>query len=157
MDRIYSRADYLALKTATKEAVEACGPITETAKRTRLDAGTISRAGNPNESNFIPLDVALDLDSLSGDAKILRAYAALLGFELVRRKSEQAITKEIISQAGDVAEQSGDLVSETIKAAADGSLTPAEAKRIDGEAADLERTIRFVRKTTHQVMAGEAA
>lgn len=147
----------VALKAATKLAVTMAGGPNAAAPFVRVAASHLSQYGNERETSHIPLDVALDLDSRNSDPVILRAYAGLLGYDIVKREAEKSEAQKIIAQAGEVAQQSGELVSETIKAAADGAFTPAEAKRIDGEAAELEQSLVKVRRSAHQVIAGRAA
>lgn len=153
--RPFAAADYAQLKSATRRAVSLAGPLDRIArKQTRLDAATISRAGNPEASNFLPLDVALDLDALAGDDVILRMMARLRGYDLVPigRRAQQ---ENLIKAAGDVAKESGELVHETINAAADGDVTPSEAKTIDAEAAQVEGIVACIRRHVHGVRAAK--
>lgn len=150
--RPYEFADYALLKSATHKAVKLAGPLAEVCRHTRLDAGTISRAGNMAESNFLPLDVAVDLDKLAGDDVILRAMARLRGYELVPiKKAHCAI--DLVRDAGDAAKETGELVKAIADAARDGRYSPREAREIDGEAAEAEGVIASIRKRLHGFMA----
>jgi len=151
--RPHSSADYLALKTATKLAAELAGQsLGCVAKRTRLDAGTISRAGNPRENNFLPLDVALDLDTMTGDHTILRTYARLLGFDLVPLHSA-AIVSGLSVKAGYAAREGGEMVAKILESAADGQVTPREAREVLKEADELELVTSAIKHDMHGVIA----
>ncbi|HWV44088.1 phage regulatory CII family protein [Pseudorhodoplanes sp.] len=150
--RPFSRADYLAIKSATRRACEAAGPLSEIASHTRVDAPILSRYGNPEESVFIPLDVAMDLDALSGGARILKAYAAALGYELVRAERGKA-TEDLYQHVGDIGKASGNLLSEMCEAKSDGAVTPAEAERIDRKADEVEDKVAHLRADMRRVQA----
>ena len=150
--RPFSAADYSQLKSATKRATEAAGPLVEIARRTRIDAATISRAGNHNESNYIPIDVAIDMDRMSGDAVILRTMARALGYRLVPVDAPE-FSADLRLKAGHVARESGELIAKTLEALSDGELSPREAMEIDHEAADVEHLVAGIRRHVHGVVA----
>lgn len=139
-ERPYRNADYLALKAATRRATVEAGTLADVAKRTRIDATRISKAGNPNENEFLPLDVAMDLDALAGDDRILRAWAELRGYDLVKDEKGVAI-EDMARHVGSVGKESGELISEMCSAVADGKVTPAEASRIENAAEDVKDNI----------------
>src|SRR4051812_37079712 len=89
--RPYTRADYLAVKSATRRACDDAGPLNSIAVHTRCDAARLSRYGNADGPEFIPLDIAMDLDALSGGDRILRAWAELRGYDLVRDEKGVAV------------------------------------------------------------------
>lgn len=149
--RPYQAADYAMLKSATQKAAKLAGPLAEICQHTRLDAGTISRAGNMAESNYLPLDVAVDLDKLAGDDVILRAMARLRGYELVPiKKAHEAI--DLVRDAGAAAKETGEMVKAIADAARDGRYTPREAREIDNDAAEAEGVIASIRKRMHGFM-----
>lgn len=139
-ERPYRNSDYLALKAATRRATIEAGTLADVAKRTRIDATRISKAGNPNENEFLPLDVAMDLDALAGDDRILRAWAELRGYDLVKDEKGVAI-EDMARHVGSVGKESGELISEMCSAVADGKVTPAEASRIENAAEDVKDNI----------------
>jgi hypothetical protein len=108
--RPFTRADYLAIKAATRRACEDVGPLNQVAGYTRVDAPILSRYGNPEESVFIPLDVAMDLDALSGGARILKAYAAAFGYELVHREEKGVAVECPMQHAASIADETGDVL-----------------------------------------------
>src|SRR4051812_48865915 len=151
--RPYSDADYLALKAATRRATMEAGTLAEVAKRTRLDASRISKAGNPNENEFLPIDVAMDLDALAGDDRILRAWAELRGYDLVRDEKGIAV-EDMVRHVGSVGKESGELIAEMCSAVADGRVTPAEASRIEGAAEDVKDNVLRLQDDCRRIRSG---
>lgn len=151
--RPYRKEDYLALKAATRRATEDAGRLADIAERTRIDASRISNAGNPNAAEFLPIDVAMDLDALAGDDRILRAWAEMRGYEL--HKIERGVAVESMSRhIGAVGKESGELISEMCEAVADGKVTPAEALRIEQAAEDVRDNVLRLQADCRRIRAG---
>lgn len=149
---LLSQAERIALKCATKRALDLCGPLSETAKYTRVNAPTLSQAASPNYSNMLPIDDALVIDELSGDCQILREMARLRGFNLVPMTKTQRMIS-LLRDAGNVSRETGELTSQIIEAEQDGDLTPREATAIDRQAMDVEGVIASIRRKVHSVIA----
>lgn len=127
-----------ALKAATRRAVQMAGGSSAASKELRVDQGRLSRYGSPEDALYVPIDVAAELDKLAGDHVILRAWADMLGFEIVARDPlAEQLAHDVTALAGSIAKESGELISSTIEAIADGALTPREAQKVHDEAADV--------------------
>lgn len=150
--RPYTRADYLAIKSATRRACEDAGPLHEIAANTRADKSQLSRYGNPDQSEFIPLDVAMDLDALSGGDRILRAWAELRGYELVRDERGVAV-EDMTRHIGAVGVEAGELISEMCNAASDGKITPREAEAVERRADDVIDNVTLLKADMRRVRA----
>jgi hypothetical protein len=142
-----------AFKAAVRRAVQLAGGCNAAANVTRVDAARLSRYGNIDAPEFAPIDVCFDLDAAAGDHVILRAWADLNGLDLTPRNAEAAAAASLAHAAGQVAKESGELISAAIEAGADGKLTPAEARRLDQEAADVEQKVINIRKIARSAMA----
>lgn len=154
--RPYTRADYLAIKSATRRACEDAGPLHDIAANTRCDPAQLSRYGNPERPEFIPLDIAMDLDALSGGDRILRAWAELRGYDLVRE--ERGIRVEnTLRHIGNVGLAAGELHATMCEAASDGKITPLEAKRIERKSANLDDANDLLAADMRRLQAGEGA
>ncbi len=145
-------SDFALLKSATRAAVRSAGPIAVLANETRLDGGTISRAGNLRETNYIPIDDAVRIDAMTGDCRIVRAMARLLGYRLVPINAQDNSQPSLVHDAGIMAREAGELVSDTIEVSADGNITPNEARIVDDGAAAVEHCAQSIRKRVHRVM-----
>lgn len=147
-------SDFGLLKAATRAAVKAAGAIAVVAEETRLDSGTLCNSYQLHKTNFIPIDDAVRIDAMTGDCRIVRAMARLLGYRLVPINATDERRSALIAEAGDVAREAGELVSEIINVSADGQFTPTDARHVDGQAADLEPAVHSIRKICHGVMKG---
>jgi hypothetical protein len=150
--RPYTRADYLAIKSATRRACEDAGPLHEIAANTRADTAQLSRYGNAERSEFIPLDIAMDLDALSGGDRILRAWAELRGYELMRDEKGVAI-EDMTRHIGAVGVEAGELISEMCNAIADSRVTPREAEAIERRADDVIDNVTLLKGDMRRVRA----
>ncbi|MGY3609904.1 MULTISPECIES: phage regulatory CII family protein [unclassified Bradyrhizobium] len=150
--RPYRQQDYLALKAATRRATAEAGTLAEVAKHTRTHGSMLSKYGNPNEHEFAPIDVAMDLDALAGDDRILRAWAEMRGYDLV--KDERGVAVESMAQhVGSVGRESGELISEMCTALADGKVTPNEALRIENAGEDLKDNVTRLQDDCRRIRA----
>ncbi len=141
-----------AFKAAARRAVKMAGGTSAAAEVVRAHASQLSHYGNVDQAAFAPIDVAFELDKAAGDNVILRAWADLCGFDLVARDVEKQVTHDLTVAAGQVARESGELISATIEAAADGNVTPREARAIDDAAADLEEKVINIREAARRSM-----
>ena len=151
--RPYRKEDYLSLKAATRRATMEAGTLADIAERTRIDASRISKAGNPNEAEFLPIDVAMDLDALAGDDRILRAWADMCGYSLHKIECNVAV-ENMSRHIGAVGKESGELISEMCEAVADGKVTPAEALRIEQAAEDVRDNVLRLQADCRRIRAG---
>lgn len=157
--RIFTSPDYAAIKNAVRRALrQAGGGLRELAGMTRLSAAQLSRFGDLNSDQWVPLDVALDLDSLAGEPVITRALAELLGYDLVPARAVVAQGRLMEHLAG-LARESGDVLSGISDALADGQLTPNELAKIECDLADLDAQVQAARATVRakiMTLRGEA-
>ena len=144
-----------AFKAAVRRAVKMAGGPNAAAEMVRSPASRLSEYGNHDRPVFAPIDVCFDLDKAAGDHVILRAWAELLGFDIVPRNVDAATSAANLAHAaGQVAKESGELISAAIEAGADGVLTPNEARRLDEEAADVEQKVINIRRIARSAMVG---
>lgn len=141
-----------AFKAAVRRAVKIAGGPNAAVDFVRVDAARLSRYGNADAPEFAPVDVAFELDRAAGDHVILRAWADLCGFDLTPRNVDGHVAADLTVAAGQVARESGELISATIEAAADGKVTPTEAKAIDEAAADLQEKVIDIREAARRSM-----
>lgn len=136
------RADYLALKAATRALVETAGGARSAASRVRdgIDAARLSRYGSPHEPLFMPLDIIADLEAETGEPAIARALAELAGCDLVRRATA-APRGQIAQNFAAIAAEAGDVFKVTGAALGDGAITAAEARTMRHEGIELARAV----------------
>jgi hypothetical protein len=153
-----------AVKAATRRAIQlAGGPHAaedyiraNCPSRQGMDAARLSRYGNPNEPEFAPIDICFLLDQAAGSPEIVRALACLEAHDLVARESVAAqLAKDVTALAGDIAKDSGELISTAIEASGDGVVSINEAKAIDQRAADLQDKVVDIRRAARKSMVGK--
>jgi len=143
-----------AFKAAVRRAVKMAGGPNAASDVVRVDAPRLSRYGNSDAPEFAPIDVCFELDRASGDSVILRAWADLMGFDLAPRDADTKAANDLTVAAGQVARESGELISAAIEASADHVVTPNEARAIDDAAADLEEKVVQIRAVARKSMGG---
>lgn len=149
----FNDAQY-AFKAAVRRAVKLAGGPNAATDVVRVDAPRLSRYGNIDTPEFAPVDVCFDLDRAAGDTVILRAWADLMGFDLTPRNVDAAVTADLAHAAGQVAKESGELISAAIEASTDGKLSVNEARGLDEAAADVEEKVINLRKIVRPAMGG---
>jgi hypothetical protein len=151
--RPFTRADYLALKAATRRACETAGPLASIAGHTRADATLLSRYGNPELDVFVPIDVALDIDALSGQDNLLRAWAELRGYDLITRDAPTLDQPDAMARhLAPVAKELSDVIGELATAKVE---TPAAAARVEKEVAEAADALRDLAADCRRVRAGD--
>lgn len=145
-----------AFKAAVRRAVKIAGGPNAAAELVRADAARLSRYGNVDAPEFAPVDVCFELDRAAGDNVILRAWADLCGVDITPRNIDERVSHDLTVAAGQVARESGELISATIDAAADGKVTPNEAKAIDEAAADLQEKVVDIREAARRSMVARS-
>lgn len=145
-----------AFKAAVRRAVTISGGPNAAAEMVRVDAPRLSRYGNIDAPEFAPVDVCFALDKAAGDPVILRAWADLLSFDLVPRDVRTLASRDLARAAGQVARESGELISAAIEAGSDGNLTPNEARGLDDAAADVEEKVIELRNIVRPAMGARS-
>lgn len=109
--RLATDAERRHLKAMTLQAVHSVGGGDAFEPATRVKQGALSKYGsNSFPEHFIPLDVALELDRLSGSPVLIGACARMLGYRLVPAGSS-ADDDLSLADAQSVAKETGDVVN----------------------------------------------
>ena len=157
--RIFTSADYAALKNAFRRACkQAGGSLASIAAMSRLGANQLSRFGDLNSDQFAACDVIIDVDSLAGEPVTVRAMAELLGYELVPLAAPVMRAQPGQHLAG-LARESGDVISRYAAALADNKLTLNELAALEADLAELDAQVQSARATGRamaMVLRGEA-
>lgn len=137
MARQYPDATYHGLKTACRRLVDAAGGIDPAAASTRVSRATMAQYYSPadrDEAVFMPIDIVVDLERVTGEPLVSRHLARLAGHDLV---PSPAAAHEAGFCSGDPARDGlilgaslsvriGEYQAVAIAAAADGNLSDAE-------------------------------
>lgn len=143
------KTDYLRLKAATRELVSQAGGQEAAARVSRLKSHvTVGRYGRPQDGEFMPIDVAADLEAEIGAAPVTRALAALAGLIVIPRPPVDG-DAAIVRQLGEVAREAGEAIGRIGEALADdGRVTADEVARLRlvDEVDDVLRAAATMRK-----------
>lgn len=108
--RLSTDAERRRLKSVTEQGVKLSGG-TEFEPHTRVKKSALSKYGSQSEpDNFIPLDVALELDRHNGAPIVTSALAGMLGFRLVPVESDEEADVQL-ADAQSIAKETGDVVN----------------------------------------------
>lgn len=145
--------DYRQLKAATRDLIDLCGGVRRAAGLTRIDHGSLSRAGSPHEPYFLPIDVVADLEAEAQDAPVSRCLAALSHLDVTARPREQA-SRTLVEAISGISREAAECVSAMAVSVADGVVDHEEAADIlrvaevlSGEIAKVKAAMRNVVKT----------
>lgn len=141
----------IAIKAATRRAVQMAGGPNAVSEHTRVAAGRISDYCNPAHSSFVPLDVAADIDALAGSPVILMAWNDC--YTAFKKSDEQKFQEHVADVVTDV----GDLMRVAGAGMADGKITPREALDTMRVAVAAKDEITELEKHCARVMTGETA
>lgn len=138
------------IKRGVRRGIELCSGIdgaAATADRSRSVAGDWN---NLNARVFPPLDCALAIDEVAvahgQTPPIASAYARELGGVFVPLPDSAADPETLAGMVMQLSGRLGDLSREMATALADGTVTPAEARRLIDLQADLDATSAQLRQ-----------
>lgn len=139
-DRPTSDHDRRRLKAATERGIKRAGGGTLFAEQTRVEPQALSKyKAVQEETAFMPIDVAVDCDMVSGSPVILGAMAATLGYSIT--PIHQVRVKYTPELVGTLIRETGEVSAVILEAMADGRLTETEratiAREIDEATAAL--------------------
>lgn len=142
----------LALKIATRDAVEAANGLDFCATQTRCGKSQLQRAYSPHDPDTISLRDALTLDRLTttrGGPFIARALAVQLGHLLIAMPDADADAQGVSLALAQVAGEFSDVTRAVLPAVGDGEISEKEARAILPEAHELaERAALLVQLIT---------
>lgn len=121
----------LRLKAAFRDLVEAAGGVARAGQLTGRTHPTISRYGNPSETDcFPPLDVVAVLEAETAIASVTRALADLAGYVLVDKSAADKSDALFAQAVGSMAKETGEAMASIGSAMADGEVCADDAARV---------------------------
>lgn len=134
-------ADLYALKAAVRHALTLAGGGDRFALVTRVNGPALSKYADACGDQFMPLDVAVDLDRDIGAQVVAEALAAAHGYRLTPADPATNGAPNLADVAK-IMRESCDVADALTAALADGRIGPAEARAIDRE---IEEAIAVLR------------
>lgn len=156
MSRPISDAWFFRVKAATRDLVERCGGVVRAGQITNVSKSEISRWQSVGDEGIITVPAALALEA-ECDAPLVTAVMADLNG---RRLSDEAIEGEaarcLVRDHSTLMRHAAEVTAAMADAMADGTVTPAEAERIDRAARDLDQSLDRLRSSLAQTRMAES-
>lgn len=151
MIRKFGADAYLRLKAATRAVISQAGGTEWAARGSRVQKSNLSDYQNVNRDDvFMPIDVALDLEALTGDPFVTRALAREQGHTLI--KLPRPLDRQSwIECLGSISKECGETISalgEAIRG--DGEVTAEEIRTLNLRAA-VDETIETLVEFRHSL------
>lgn len=132
--RSISDKDQLALKAATRRAIDMAGGSDALQHMTRVKQAALAKYGSAGEDcadKYMPVDVAVEADMEAGSPIITAKMAKLLGFRLVPIEAEaNAVLPVTLKDGLLIASEMADVVKVISAALEDGVVDSAERAAI---------------------------
>lgn len=149
--RPFTRADRNAIKTAFRMACEDIGTLAQVADITRVNITRLSNYGNREHSDFPPIDIAMDVDAASGGHRILKAFAAALGCDVVAKDDPRVAVECPMQDAAAIMKEAGEAMSalaEVVK-----RPCPNNAKQAERELIELGDVVELAEANARRIQA----
>ena len=151
--RRFKADDYQALKSAVRRARKLAGPRNIVSEQTRVGGTQIANYEDAYQADcHVPIDVAMDIDELAGEAVILAQLAELQGYRLVPIEQSQT-NMDIKDHIQPLCKEFG----EAISAIGNGTSTPRQREEATKELLDVSSTVNAALRDLHAQDAQERA
>ncbi|ACM36400.1 MULTISPECIES: hypothetical protein [Rhizobium/Agrobacterium group] len=150
---MHTSAWFHRIKAAQRDLIRLVGGIERASEISSVSPSHIGRMNNPRDTDLMPISVVYALESECGLPLVTSAMAELSGRRLTDPEGDRAVEQSAILAYADMMQQAGDLFSGAAIAFSDLVATPAEATKMDRDAAALEAKIGVFRKALAGVKA----
>ncbi|MCM2292273.1 hypothetical protein NAC44_08025 [Allorhizobium sp. BGMRC 0089] len=141
------------IKAAQRDLIRMVGGIERAAEISSVSKSHVGRMNNATDPELMPISVVFALESECGVPLVTSAMAELNGRRLADPDAERAADWNVLASYTDVVRKAADLTSGGAMAIADMVVTPAEAHKMDRDAAELQRGIGQLRQALAAVIA----
>jgi len=148
-----SNAWFHRIKAAQRDLIRLVGGIERAAQVSSISKSHIGRMNNATDPELMPLHAVYALESECGVPVVTSAMAELNGRRLSDPDSERIVEQCVVAAYSDMVRKAGDLISGGAVAISDMVVTPAEATKMDRDAAELEAGLGELRRALAGVKA----
>lgn len=142
----YNEAWFHRLKASQRDLIKTCGGIERCAEITSMSRSQVGRWNNAIDNDLMPLSAIYLLESECGVLCVTAALASLNNRRLADVDVSEQQNTDILSGFSETIRHTGELMNSGVAAFADGKITPAEATKMDRDAAALEIKTSLLRK-----------
>lgn len=154
MSRPISDAWFFRVKAATRDLITRCGGVVRAGELAMVSKTEISRWQSVGEEGIISITAALALEAECGAPLITAVMADLQGRRLSDEVADTAAASCLFRDHADLMRRSAEVQASMSEALADGTVTAAEAERVDRDLRTLDATVDKMRGSLAQVRAG---
>ncbi|MFT8591267.1 MAG: hypothetical protein ABF746_08615 [Acetobacter orientalis] len=152
---VFSQRFLPAIKTATMQALSVIGwDLQSVANSTRVEKTQLHAYKDRNKPSVVPLDVAIDLDTLAQRPILLEAFAHALGYEIIPSDIGPG---HFGRDMGDFALTAGDVMRTAMKIWEDQRIDPHEADEIAPKIAHAITILRKSQAVISKVQSGNTS
>lgn len=145
----------LRIHAAQRDLIEACGGIARVMEKTSYGKSQVGRWNGGVDRDVMPLPVVLVLEEDCGRPLVTAIMAEFHGRALTDAADHGERVTNLTEQVAGLVEQASQLVVETVKAKADGIVTPNEATLLRNISGKVARLNAEVDDMLARVQAGE--
>lgn len=153
MPRPISDSWFFQIKAATRDLVTRCGGVVRAGEIADVSKTEMSRWQNAGGDDIISLAAALALEAECGVPLVTAVMADLNGRRLTDEAAPGESASCLFRDHAELMRKSAEVASTMAEALADGTVTAAEAERVDGAARDLDAALDQMRKSLAAVRA----
>jgi hypothetical protein len=136
---------FYRLKAAQRDLIKISGGIERAAEITSISKSHVGRWNNAGDTDLMPINAVLLLESECGAPLVTSVMADLNGRRL-SDPEDAASSGNVFVKHAETMRQASELMAVGALASADGKLTRAEAVELDRAAAELDRANAAFRK-----------
>lgn len=148
-----SNAWFHRIKAAQRDLIRLVGGIERASEISSISKSHIGRMNNATDPELMPLHAVYALESECGVPVVTSAMAELSGRRLTDPEADRAVEQCVVAAYSALVQKAGDVISGGAVAISDLHVTPAEATKMDRDAAELEVGIAAFRKALAEVKA----
>ncbi|HZG29928.1 MAG TPA: hypothetical protein VE079_15850 [Ensifer sp.] len=141
------------IKAAQRDLIRLCGGIERAAEISSISKSHVGRMNNATDPELMPLHAVYALECECGVPVVTSAMAELNGRRLTDPDAKDGSGRDIFLAYSDMVGKAGDLISGGAVAISDMHVTPAEATKMDRDAAELEARLAAFRAALAVVKA----
>lgn len=153
MSRPISDAWFFRVKAATRDLVARCGGVVRAGELAMVSKTEISRWQSVGEEGIITIPAALALEAECGAPLVTAVMADLHGRRLSDEVSDTSAASCLFRDHAELMRRSAEVQASMSEALADGTVTPAEAERVDRDLRGLDQSLDRMRGSLANVRA----
>lgn len=147
-NRLLLASDVSRLKAVTRRALNHAGTAVEFQHKTRVNNASLSRYGNPDQPEMMPIDIVFEVEREIGHPWVTETLAEMHGYELVASNARRILPDDqasLIELMPKLAKEQSELMNRVVIALGDNHVSENECRAIEQELDDVADLLRQCR------------